>query len=128
MPRSRRQNDAQRRRAQCPQLEIAFEALLPLVLLRSACHALRRGEWLTMTAKRASAFQQDVLRVLSLGAEQILSSDVRDRYGLPTASSIQRALDALVGRGLLVRNKDGFRFDSPFMREWVRREAAPGIG
>jgi hypothetical protein len=75
-----------------------------------------------------STHQRDVLRVLSLGAEQIMSSDVRDRYGLPTASSIQRALAALVGRGLLVRDKDGFRFDSPFMREWVRREAAPGIG
>jgi uncharacterized protein len=75
-----------------------------------------------------AAHQQDVLRVLSLGAEQLLSSEVRDRYGLPAPSSIQRAVDGLLGRGLIVRDTEGLRFDSPFIEHWVRRQVAPDIG
>lgn len=75
-----------------------------------------------------SAHQQDVLRVVALGAEQLFSAEVRDRYGLPAASSIQRAVQALVRRGLLVRDGSRISFDSPFVRRWVRREVAPDLG
>lgn len=75
-----------------------------------------------------SAHQQDVLRVVALGAEKIFSSEVRDRYGLPAASSVHKAVDALLARGLLVRDAEGLRFDSPFVLRWVRREVAPDVG
>lgn len=72
--------------------------------------------------------QQDVLRVVSLGAEQLYSAEVRDRYGLPAASSVQRAVGSLIGRGLLVRSGDEIVFDSPFVEAWIRREVAPDLG
>ena len=72
--------------------------------------------------------QQDVLRVVALGADQIFSAEVRDRYGLPAASSVQRALDALLSRGVLVREGERIRFDSAFVRRWVEREVAPDVG
>ncbi len=74
------------------------------------------------------AHQQDVLRVVALGAEQLYSADTRDRYGLPAASSVQRAVGSLIGRGLLARSGDEIRFDSPFVATWVRREVAPDLG
>ncbi len=72
--------------------------------------------------------QQDVLRVVALGADQLFSAGTRDRYGLPAASSIQRAVEALLGRSLLVRQEDGLAFDSPFVEAWVHRETAPDLG
>jgi hypothetical protein len=74
------------------------------------------------------AHQQDVLRVVALGARQLYSTTTRDRYGLPAASSVQRAVETLLGRGLLVRADDDLAFDSPFIASWVRREAAPDLG
>jgi hypothetical protein len=52
--------------------------------------------------------------MLALGAEQVFSSEVRDRYGLPAQSSVHMAVDALVCRGLLTREEESIRFDSPF--------------
>jgi hypothetical protein len=72
--------------------------------------------------------QQDVLRVVALGAEQLYSAETRDRYGLPAASSVQRAVGSLIGRGLLVRSGDEIVFDSPFVEAWVGREVAPDLG
>lgn len=75
-----------------------------------------------------SAQQQDVLRVVSLGVEQLTSATVRDRYALPGASSVHKAVETLIGRGLLVRGEDGVGFDSPFFRRWVRTEVAADLG
>ena len=75
-----------------------------------------------------SAQQQDVLRVLALGIEQIFSSEARDRYGLPGPSSVHKAVETLISRGLLVSDGKQISFDSPFVRRWVRREVAPDLG
>lgn len=71
-----------------------------------------------------TAHQQNVLRAVASGADQIFSSDVRRRFSLPTSSTVAAAVDALEARGLLVRD-DGaaVRFDSPFVRLWVEWEA-----
>lgn len=74
------------------------------------------------------AHQQDVLRVIALGADQLFSAATRDRYGLPAASSVQRAVEGLLGRSLVVKEDDRLVFDSPFVRAWVLREAAPDLG
>jgi len=75
-----------------------------------------------------SAQQQDVLRVVALGTEQLYSSEVRDLYGLPGASSVHKAVETLSSRGLLVRDDDRVVFDSPFFLRWVLTEVAPDLG
>lgn len=75
-----------------------------------------------------SAQQQDVLRVVALGVEQLYSAETRDLYGLPGASSVHKAVETLIGRGLLVRDGERVEFDSPFFLRWVRREVAVDLG
>ncbi len=75
-----------------------------------------------------SAQQQDVLRVVGLGVEQLYSAQVRDQYALPGASSIHKAVEALTARGLLVLGDAGPVFDSPFFRRWVATEVAADLG
>src|SRR5690606_21161490 len=66
-----------------------------------------------------SAQQQDVLRVVALGTAQLYSTEVRDAYGLPGASSVHKAVETLSARGLLMREHDKVVFDSPFFLHWV---------
>ena len=72
--------------------------------------------------------QQDVLRVVALGVEQLYSSEVRDQYGLPAGSSVHKAVEALTARGLLLKEGDRVVFDSPFFLHWVRSAVAPDLG
>lgn len=78
-----------------------------------------RATWRALTPH-----QQNVLRAVASGADQIFGVQVRDRFGLPTSSSVAAAVDALEGRGLLERDPDSgtIVFDSPFVRLWVERE------
>jgi hypothetical protein len=72
--------------------------------------------------------QQNVLRAVASGAEQIYSTDSRRRFGLPTSSTVAAAVDALEKRGILDRDSDGVvRFDSPFLRLWVEWEAGSDV-
>ena len=71
--------------------------------------------------------QQDVLRVVALGVEQLYSSEVRDQYGLPAGSSVHKAVEALTARGLLLKEGDRVVFDSPFFLHWVRSAVAPDL-
>lgn len=85
--------------------------------------ALTRQLW-----SELAAGQQDVLRVLALGVEQLYAAEVRDQYGLGAPSSLHRAVEALLRRGLLVQEAGALRFDSPFVRRWVEREVAGDVG
>jgi hypothetical protein len=82
--------------------------------------AVIRAVWMSLTPA-----QQNVLRALAGNVGQLFSGAVRQRYGLPTSSSVATAVDALEGRGLVVRDplSGGIGFDSPFVRAWVVREA-----
>ncbi len=75
-----------------------------------------------------SAQQQDVLRVVALGVEQLYSAQVRDQFALPGASSVHKAVEVLAERGLLVKGEDGAMFDSPFFQRWVRTQVASDLG
>lgn len=79
-----------------------------------------RSIWMNLTAH-----QQNVLRAVASGTEQVFSSAVRARFGLPTSSTVASAVDALEKRGLLAREREGgtISFDSPFVRRWVEEEA-----
>jgi len=66
---------------------------------------------------------EDVVRAVASGTEQLFSEATRSRFGLPTSSSVAAAVDALEKRGILYRDETGIRFDSPFTKRWVVREA-----
>jgi uncharacterized protein len=75
-----------------------------------------------------AAHQQDVLRVVALDVQHLYAAEVRDQYGLPAASSVHKAVSALIARGVLVRDGERVVFDSPFFRRWVRRTVAADVG
>lgn len=81
-----------------------------------------RATWLDLTVH-----QQNVLRAVAAGVEQLFASATRDRFGLPTSSSVAGAVDALEKRGLLVREDGVVAFDSPFVRVWVEREVLADV-
>lgn len=81
-----------------------------------------RATWLGLTAH-----QQNVLRAVAAGADQLFASATRDRYGLPASSTVAVAVDALESRAILYRGEDGIAFDSPFFRAWVVREALQDV-
>ncbi len=77
-----------------------------------------RATWLDLTAH-----QQNVLRAVAAGAEELFATATRDRYGLPTSSTVAGAVDALERRAILFRDEGRVTFDSPFFGRWVEREA-----
>ncbi len=84
---------------------------------------LLRSLWNSLSGQ-----QQDVLRVVALGVEQLYSAEVRDQYALPGSSSIHKAVEVLTERGLLAKDAERVVFDSPFFFEWVRSEVAADLG
>jgi len=70
--------------------------------------------------------QRLVLQALAAEpAGRLLSDEYRVRHGLPTASSVQRAVGGLVEAEFVVRHGRGsYAIFEPFLAEWVRRFAA----
>ncbi len=97
---------------------------------RLALNDVVRGEMPLLRSlwNSLSGQQQDVLRVVALGVEQLYSAEVRDQYALPGTSSIHKAVEVLTERGLLTRADERVVFDSPFFLEWVRSEVAADLG
>ena len=88
--------------------------------------ALLRSESARFSAvwESASRAQRLVLRALADGPGRPLVSDYRRRYGLPAASSVQRALAALTAEELILRATDGtYAIAEPFLATWVARFA-----
>jgi uncharacterized protein len=77
----------------------------------------------TLIWDQAARVQKAVLQALA--AEPLVSAtseDFRRRHGLPGASSVQRALDALAEDELVVREGPGaYRIAEPFLAEWILR-------
>ena len=77
----------------------------------------------TLVWDQASRVQRAVLQALA--AEPLVSAtseDFRGRYGLPGASSVQRALEALTDEELVLREGAGaYRIGEPFLAEWIVR-------
>jgi hypothetical protein len=92
----------------------AFEAGLDRVLRSENAH-------FTLIWDQASRVQRGALQALA--AEPLVSAtseEFRRRHGLPGASSVQRALDALVEDELVVREGAGaYRIAEPFLAEWI---------
>lgn len=67
--------------------------------------------------------QRNVLRAVAGDAAKLTSADVRQRYGLRSASAVSQAVETLVRRGYLARAV----FDDLFFGAWVREESPPGL-
>jgi hypothetical protein len=73
--------------------------------------------------EKAARAQRLVLAALALEPGRPLSGEYRRRRGLPGASTVQRALDALVKDELVGRDTSGeYRLVEPFLAEWLRRD------
>jgi hypothetical protein len=68
---------------------------------------------------RASGVQRTVLQALAAEAGRPLSGEYRRRHGLPGASTVQRALEALTRQELIARDEGGHHISEPFLAEWI---------
>jgi DNA-binding IclR family transcriptional regulator len=61
-----------------------------------------------------------VLQALATEPGRVQSSGYRSTYGLPAASTVQRAIEALAHDELVARRPDGaYEIVEPFLAEWV---------
>jgi hypothetical protein len=66
--------------------------------------------------------QRLVLQALAVEPGRPLGGEYRRRHGLPGASSVQRALEALVRDELVAKDGRGeYRIAEPFLAEWLQR-------
>lgn len=75
----------------------------------------------TLVWERASAQQRLLLEALSSEPGHPLASDYRHRHGLPSASSVQRALTALQQNELATRERGRWWICEPFLALWIAR-------
>jgi hypothetical protein len=75
--------------------------------------------------ERAPRVQRLVLEALARDPSgSVTSTEYRNRHGLPTGSSVQRALDTLVDDELVTRVRRGdYRIAEPFLAQWIRANA-----
>jgi len=71
-----------------------------------------------------SRAQRLLLQALAAEPGRVQSTAYRNAHGLPAASSVQRATEALVTAELVARREDGaHEIVEPFLSQWVRRYA-----
>lgn len=90
---------------------------LTLVRLLDEQHTIFEEAW-----QRLTLIQRAVLRaiVVERGTE-LLAAGVRDRYRLPSASSVQSALTALVRQDIVMKDQGRYVVNDSLYREWMAR-------
>lgn len=91
--------------------------------LEAAITAVLRSEYAHFQLRwdDASAAQKLVLQALAEGPGRPLTSAYRSRHELPSASTVQAALEALTERELVGKDSPGSYFIAePFIAEWIR--------
>lgn len=80
----------------------------------------------TLVWDTASRAQRLVLQALAAEpTDSVTASDYRQRHGLPPSSGIQKALEALVDRELVVKAGPGsYQISEPFLLEWLESASA----
>jgi hypothetical protein len=78
---------------------------------------LFEGTWQRLTLPQRAALRAAVLE----DGRELLSTDVRTRYRLSGASSVQRSLAALVREDILARDGSRYVVVDSLLREWVAR-------
>ncbi len=74
---------------------------------------------------RATANQRVVLTALAAEPGRPLSADYRARHALRSASTTQKAVDALVQQETVRRDRGFVAIAEPFFTEWIARNAGP---
>ena len=69
---------------------------------------------------QASTAQRLTLQALAQQRGRPLSGDYRRRHKLPGASTVQRALQALMRNELVTRSGNEYRIAEPFLADWLR--------
>lgn len=90
--------------------------------LEAALAAVLRAEnaHFTLLWEKISRAQRLVLQALASEPGRVQASGYRATYGLPAASSVQRAIEALAGDELVGKRSDGaYEIVEPFLGEWV---------
>jgi uncharacterized protein len=90
--------------------------------LDAALTAVLRSEYAHFAARwdEASSAQKLVLQALAEEPGRPLSSGYRSRHELPSPSTVQAALEALVDRELVRRRAPGlYAISEPFLAEWI---------
>jgi uncharacterized protein len=78
----------------------------------------------TLLWENASRVQRSLLQALAVEPGRIQSTGYRDRHGLPAASTVQRAAEALTRDEVIARTDGGeTEIAEPFLREWIARFA-----
>jgi hypothetical protein len=90
--------------------------------LQAALGAVLRAEnaHFTLLWEKSSRAQRLVLQALAVEPGRVQSAAYRNTFGLPAASTVQRAIEALTHDELVARRPDGaHEIVEPFLREWV---------
>jgi hypothetical protein len=90
--------------------------------LQAALGAVLRAEnaHFTLLWEKSSRAQRLVLQALAVEPGRVQSTAYRNTFGLPAASTVQRAIEALTHDELVARRPDGaHEIVEPFLREWV---------
>ncbi|HYP55676.1 MAG TPA: ATP-binding protein [Solirubrobacterales bacterium] len=90
--------------------------------LSAALDAVLRAEHshFTLLWEDASTVQRLVLQALAREPGHPQSTAYRDRHGLPSAASVQKALRALTQREIVTGDRGAYRIVQPFLAEWLR--------
>jgi AAA+ ATPase superfamily predicted ATPase len=107
--------------------ETASDQTATAATVREALGRVLRSEHSHFTRlwETTSRAQHLVLQALaSEPADAITSSAYRNRHGLPAASSVQKAVSALMDDEIISREGPGtYRISEPFLAEWVQANA-----
>ena len=76
----------------------------------------------TLAWSRAAGAQRAVLQALAREPGHALGAEYRARHGLPAASTVQKALDALERDELVGRRRGYAAISEPFLAEWILRQ------
>jgi hypothetical protein len=71
--------------------------------------------------EEAAKAQRLVLQALAAEPGHPLSKPYRDRFGLPSAATVQKALRALEEREVVAGERGAYRIVEPFLADWLRR-------
>ena len=86
------------------------------------------GEQFRRTWDDLPGSQQNVLRAVAAGEEQLYGRASQELFGFRSTAEIAQAVRALADREILLITPTGLSFDSPFMRAWVAQNALPDVG
>ncbi len=97
--------------------------------VESALASVLRSEHNNLARIWELATRNERLVLLALSTEplNLYTEETRNRFGLPAATFVQRAVRALVREDVIEKEPSGrYRISEPFLAEWVNREQQAG--